>query len=289
MSQEANKISTVGIVGLGLIGASLAKAYKEAEPGIRVLGFDIEETNILMGKLAHFVDEKLDDDSLKECDLVLICTYPDVAVKYLTKKAPLFKKGGLVIDTCGTKRLVCEAGFKAASENGFLFVGGHPMAGSKYSGLAHSQADMFDGAPMIIVPPTFDDMQMIDRVKAALEPVGFGSYCLAHSEKHDEIIAFTSQMAHLVSNAYIKSPSASSHKGFSAGSYKDMTRVAWLNPVMWSKLFLENKDNMINEIDSLIGELTKYREAILADDEESLVNLLDDGRRRKEELDGKKA
>lgn len=280
----------VGIVGLGLIGASFAKAYKEAdktgEYEIKVLGEDKDESVTLMGKISGIIDEELTRDRLKECDLVIISVYPEACVEYMETNKDFFRPGGLVIDTCGTKRLVCEAGFRIAEEAGFTFVGCHPMAGTKYSGMKHSRASMFNGAPMVLVPSRFDDMDLIDRVKGYLEPIQFGSFCLSHAENHDRMIAFTSQMAHLVSNAYIKSPSAREHKGFSAGSYKDMTRVAWLNPQMWSELFFENKDNLINEIDYLVTELNKYKIALEMDDHEGMVELLDEGRRIKEEVDG---
>ncbi|MBO5493959.1 MAG: prephenate dehydrogenase, partial [Pyramidobacter sp.] len=106
------------------------------------------------------------------------------------------------------------------------------------------------------------------------------------AEKHDRLIAFTSQLAHVVSNAYIKSPTAREHSGFSAGSYRDLTRVAWLNPTMWADLFLENSDNLLFEIDQIIGELQKYRDAIAQRDEQALWDLLEEGRVTKEEVDG---
>ncbi len=281
---------TVGIVGLGLIGASFAKSYTEAnkteEYDITVLGCDIDSSVTLMGKISGIIDGELTPERLSECDLVIISIYPQACVEYLEKNKELFKKGGLVIDTCGTKRLVCSAGFKIASEQGFTFVGCHPMAGTKYSGMSHAKASMFNGAPMVIVPDRFDDMELIDRVKGFLEPIQFGSYCLSHAENHDKMIAFTSQMAHLVSNAYIKSPVAKEHTGFSAGSYKDMTRVAWLNPDMWSELFFENKDFLIDEIDVLMSELQKYKTALVENDKEEMVRLLDEGRKIKEEVDG---
>ena len=248
----AAKVKTVGVVGLGLIGASFARAYKEA--GCKVLAYDKDSSVILMGKLGGFVDDELKPELLAKCDLVLICIYPQGTIDYVKKNADKFKKGGLVMDTGGIKRVVCDACFKVAAKNDFVFVGTHPMAGTKYSGLKHSKASMFKGAPLVIVPPVFDDMKLIDRVKAAVEPAGFGSFCLSHADKHDEMIAFTSQMAHVVSNAYVKSPTAEGHQGFSAGSYKDLTRVAWLNAGMWAELFMENKDNLIREIDSMIGE-----------------------------------
>ena len=276
----------VGIVGLGLIGASFAKAYKEA--GHEVLVKDIDKSAVIMGKLAGFVDGELDEEALKTTDLVIICLYPEAAVNYIVENGANFNKNGLVMDACGNKRIICDTAFKVAKEHGFTFVGAHPMAGNKYSGLKHSRATLFNGAPIVLVPEVFDDMNLIDRVKEYLDPCQFGTFCLAHADKHDEMIAFTSQMAHLVSNAYVKSPTAAQHHGFSAGSYKDMTRVAWLNPQMWAELFLENKDNLIKEIDCLTEELNKYKEAMVKDDCEELTKLLADGRDRKEELDGSK-
>ena len=276
----------VGIVGLGLIGASFAKAYKEA--GHEVLVRDIDPSAVIMGKLSGFVDGELTSEDLKDVDLVIVCLYPEASAEYIEENGKFFNKNGLVIDACGNKRIVCERAFKVAEENGFTFVGAHPMAGNKYSGLKHSRATMFNGAPIVLVPPVFDDMNLRDKVKEYLEPCQFGTFCLSHADKHDEMIAFTSQMAHLVSNAYVKSPTASDHHGFSAGSYKDMTRVAWLNPSMWSELFMENKDNLIKEIDHLTAELNKYKEAMENDDLETLKKLLEDGRDRKEELDGSK-
>lgn len=160
------------------------------------------------------------------------------------------------------------------------------MAGSHYSGFKYSRSNLFQGAPMVIVPPRYDDPDLLQQVKDALAPCGFRSFSVTTAEEHDAMIAFTSQMPHIISNAFIKSPTALSHKGFSAGSYKDLTRVAWLNPLMWAELFLSNKENILTELDVLIDSLTKYRNAIDADDEATLIKLLDEGRKRKEEVDG---
>ena len=246
----------------------------------------MDNSAVLMGKIAGFIDKDLTKENLKDCDLVLICIYPQATVDYGKNNAAFFRKDGLVMDTGGTKRLVCSECFPVARKNGFVFVGAHPMAGNKYSGLKHSRSSLFKGAPLVLVPETFDDMSLIDRIKEAVAPAQFGSFCLSHADKHDELIAFTSQMAHVVSNAYVKSPTASGHHGFSAGSYKDLTRVAWLNANMWAELFLENKDNLIKEIDSLIGELSKYKAAMESQDRKGLEALLEDGSRRKAELDG---
>lgn len=135
-------------------------------------------------------------------------------------------------------------------------------------------------------PPNFDDIRLLDRAKKLLEPVGFGHISLTTAQDHDQRIAFTSQMAHVVSNAYIKSPTARHHEGFSAGSYRDLTRVAWLNASMWAELFLENRDNLLFELDTLLGNLAHYRKALEAGDFETLRQLLDEGRKIKEEVDG---
>ena len=276
---------TVGIVGLGLIGGSFAKAYHES--GERVLGWNRTRSVLDFAILDGGVDAELNEGNIADCDLILVTVYPDSSVEYLENMAPYIGPHPLVIDCCGTKRVICKAVFPLAERYGFTYIGGHPMAGTHNSGYKYARADLYQGAPMVLVPPVFDDIDLLDRAKNLLAPAGFGSFSVTTAEKHDEMIAFTSQLAHVVSNAYIKSPTAAIHKGFSAGSYKDMTRVAWLNPGMWAELFLDNKDNLIFELDSLIKNLNLYKEAMEADDMEKLVALLDDGRRRKQEIDGK--
>ena len=140
---------------------------------------------------------------------------------------------------------------------------------------------------MVIVPPRYDDIAFLEHIKELLAPAEFGTITVTTADKHDQMIAFTSQMAHVVSNAYIKSPTAGQHKGFSAGSYKDLTRVAWLNPEMWTELFLENGDHLIEELDFLIDALGQYRTAIAQQDPQTLCRLLDEGRMRKKEIDGR--
>ena len=160
------------------------------------------------------------------------------------------------------------------------------MAGSHFSGFKYSRSNLFQGAPMVLVPPRFDDPMLLEHAKELLKPCHFGSFSVTTASAHDKMIAFTSQMPHIVSNAYIKSPTADSHKGFSAGSYKDLTRVAWLNPKMWAELFLSNKENILEELTVYIKNLTEYKNAIEANDEETLIRILDEGRKRKEEVDG---
>ena len=275
---------TVGIVGLGLIGGSMARAYAKA--GHRVLAYNRSKSTLEFAKLAGAVAEELTRDNIGDCDLLLLSLYPEACVDYLREMGPHLSKNCLVIDCGGVKREVCQGCFPLAEQYGFTFVGGHPMAGTHFSGFKYSRSNLFQGAPMVIVPPVFDDMALLERVKEAMAPCGFGSFSVTTAEEHDRMIAFTSQMPHIVSNAFIKSPTAGSHKGFSAGSYKDLTRVAWLNPEMWAELFLENRDNLITELDVLVDNLTKYREALDTRDRAELTRLLEEGKRRKEQVDG---
>ena len=276
---------TVGIVGLGLIGGSFAKAYHEA--GETVLAHDADQSVLDFAMLSGAVNGPLTQENVSTCDLVLVCIFPMAATEYLRAMAPHFGPKPVVIDCCGTKRSICEEIFPLAKEYSFTYLGGHPMAGNHNSGFKYARANLYHNAPMVIVPADFDDILLLDKVKALLAPAGFGRISVTTAENHDTMISFTSQMPHLVSNAYIKSPTALHHKGFSAGSYKDLTRVAWLSPTMWAELFLENKDCLLDELDFFIHSLQQYRDAIVSDDLATLTQLLDDGRRRKEEVDGR--
>lgn len=274
----------VGILGLGLIGGSLARAYSLA--GHTVYAIQRNESMLSFAMLAGAVHDKLNEETIPQCDLILLAIYPDGSASWLERNAHLVSKDALVMDCCGTKQEICRRCFPLAKEYGFTFIGGHPMAGSQFSGFKYSRSDLFEGAPMVLVPPVFDDMALLDRAKEALKPCNFGSFSVTTAQDHDKMIAFTSQMPHILSNAFIKSPTALKHKGFSAGSYKDLTRVAWLNPQMWAELFLENKDNILFELDTYLDNLQQYRDAIAGKDNDRLVALLEEGKRRKEEVDG---
>ena len=275
---------TVGVVGLGLIGGSLAKALK-ANTEHRVLGCDANDSVRQYAELIGCIDGELTAEALSQCDVVLLAVYPLATVEYVKQHATLFGKGAIVIDCGGVKRSICEACMPLAAEHGFVFIGGHPMAGLHRSGLKYATADLYKGASMILTPQDTRDIELLEKVTVLLKSIGFGSVTVTTPEQHDEIIAFTSQLAHVVSNAYVKSPRAQVHKGFSAGSYKDLTRVARLNETMWSELFLENRENLLNEIDTLITSLTKYRDALESSDADTLRELLRDGSERKERID----
>ncbi len=273
----------VGILGLGLIGGSLARAYAKA--GYTVYVCEKDENMLTFAQLAGVVADRLDENNIGSCDLILLAVYPAGCIEWLKKNAHLIKKDTLVMDCCGVKQEVITACFPIAEAHGFTFVGGHPMAGTHNSGFKYSRSNLFQGAPMVLVPPRFDDMQLLDDIKTALAPCGFGAFSVTTAVEHDRMIAFTSQMPHILSNAFIKSPTAKSHKGFSAGSYKDLTRVARLNPRMWAELFLENREFVLQELDAFLSSMAQYRDAIAQGDMDALVQLLDEGRQAKEEAD----
>ena len=274
--------ATVGIIGLGLIGASMAKALGEA--GHRILGRDRDEHVMKYAMLTHTVEEMKDGD-IAECDFILLATYPGGTAETLEQIAPMIRKDTIVCDMCGVKRAVCGPCFDIAEKYGFTFIGGHPMAGKQFSGIKYAVPDLFQRATMILVPKEKEDLFRLSRLSGLFRDAGFRSVTVTTPEKHDEQIAFTSQLAHVVSNAYIKSPTAREHRNFSAGSYRDLTRVAKLNEGMWTELFLDNADNLTKELDQIIESLTEYRDAIRAGDADELRRLLKEGRERKEEID----
>lgn len=275
---------TVGILGLGLIGGSLARAY--ALDGHTVYAAEQNEDMLSFAILSGAVHGKLDKATIGECDLILLAIYPAGSAEWLAEQAQFIKSDTLVMDCCGIKNEICRRCFPLAEQYGFTFVGGHPMAGTQFSGFKYSRANLFQGAPMVLVPPRFDDMDLLERVKEALSPCGFGSFSVTTAQEHDRLIAFTSQMPHVISNAFIKSPTAAAHKGFSAGSYKDLTRVAWLNATMWAELCMENRENILFELDSYIQSLQAYKIALETKDLDELTALLEEGKQRKEEVDG---
>ena len=284
---------SAGVVGLGLIGGSFARAWRAA--GAEVLAWD-PDRDAMAAASVEVVSGELDDEAIAGLDAIVLATYPDASIEWLERHAPAIAAasdpasgtGPLVMDTAGVKASVCERAFDLAARHGFAFVGTHPMAGTEHSGFAWSRADLFQGAPMVLVPPPMGDMErlmLLDRTHDLLAPLGFGSFSVATPAEHDEVIAFTSQLAHVVSNAYVKSPTARVHHGFSAGSYRDLTRVAHLNAPMWAELMVDDADNLSREITHLIDELARYRDALDARDRDRMEELLAEGDRIKRSLD----
>ena len=270
----------IGVVGLGLIGGSLAKSAKK-NTNFKVYGYDLNKEVIKNAISENSIDGELTQKRLQSCDYVFIPLYPEAVIEYVENNASFFKDGAVVIDCAGVKRSVCDKCFEIAENNNFSFVGGHPMAGTQYSGFENSKDTMFYNAPFVLTPKENEDILTLANAREVIMKLGFGRVSVMTPQKHDKLIAFTSQLAHIVSNAYVKSPSALERKGISAGSFKDLTRVAYLNEDMWTELFIENKENLIFELDYIISELQKYSDAIKNDDADRLKRLLREGKEMK--------
>lgn len=277
-------VKTVGVVGLGLIGGSMAKAIRKYAK-CDILGYDTDGATLSRALDEGVLTAALTADRLPECDLVIIALYPEATVAYVTEHRSYFRKGGLIMDCGGVKGVVCEPLKEIVKNSGFYFIGGHPMAGIERSGYAHSFPELFQRTSLILTPYPDTPNDCLDEVWDLAQQIGFGHLQLATPEEHDHIIAYTSQLAHVVSCAYVGSPSAPNFHGFSAGSFKDMTRVAKLNEDMWTELFLENKDALVREIDTLVEELAAFAYTIRRGDRENLWNMLHRARSIKETID----
>ena len=274
----------VGVVGLGLIGGSMARNLKRATQHT-VLGMDISETAMLKAEMLGAIDRRLTNQELASCDVVIVALYPRDCVEYIRAHAHLFRPGALVVDCAGVKRCVCDALFGTLAGADFTFMGGHPMAGREFSGFDYARDDLFENASMILIPAPGTNVETVQFAKEFFLALGFGRVRFSTPAEHDEMIALTSQLAHVVSSAYVKSPLAARHKGFSAGSFLDMTRVARLNETMWTELFFDNADMLSRELGELIARLEGYKLALDARDAITMCQLLREGREAKEALD----
>lgn len=274
-------ISTVGIVGLGLIGGSMAKTIRETTV-CKIYGCN-RSRNIVEQAIAEDVlHGELDQISLSECDLIILSLYAGKNIEYVKKNILNMKKGAVLVDCTGIKESICNELSDFCHERGVYFIGGHPMAGIEKSGYQYSFFGLFNNATMILCRDKNTKQEVLDELSTFFLKIGFGKIRISTPEEHDAVIAYTSQMAHLVSSAYIKSPTCEKRYGFSAGSFKDLTRVAYLNEDMWTELFAENREHLLAELDEFIKNVTEYREVLAAEDYESLHKMLAKGRICKE-------
>ena len=270
----------IGIVGLGLIGGSMAKSIKH-RTSHTVWGSDLDTETMMMARMCGAIDAPLTEETLPQCDLILIAIRPAAAIAWVAQHADKIPKSAILVDLCGVKRVVVEGIAPIAEAHGFAYIGGHPMAGKERGGFTAASDDLYVGASMILTPDKRTDMQLLETLKAFFLDIGFANLTFSDPEEHDRIIAFTSQLAHITSSAYVKSPEAQRRRGFSAGSFKDMTRVARLDENMWTELFLDDADYLTKELDVLILHLREYSDALKARDAERLCALLQDGREKK--------
>ncbi len=276
---------TIGIVGLGLIGGSMAKSAK-ARTAHTVYGADLDGETLSLARMCGAMDAPLTAENLGECDLILLAVRPSAAVAWTAEHGGEISRDAAVVDLCGVKRSVAAGMEPLARKYGFAYVGGHPMAGTERSGFTASREDLYVGASMILTPPGQTDPRLLETLKNFFLDLGFAGITFSTPEEHDRIIAFTSQLAHIVSSAYVKSPEAVRRRGFSAGSFRDMTRVARLDEGMWTELFLDDGDFLTEELGILIGHLQEFQDALRRRDPEDLRRLLKEGREAKAQAGG---
>ena len=274
----------IGIIGLGLIGGSLARSIR-ANTAHTVMGYDIDAATMLRAKAVDAIHDELTPDQLPLCDVVLVALYPEKCADYIIEHAGDFGDSAVVIDCAGVKRYVCGRVEPVAAQHSWTYIGGHPMAGREFSGFAYARPDLFKNASMILTPSADVDIRTRERMKAFFLEAGFKMVRFCTPAAHDQMIAYTSQLAHVVSGAYVKNPLSVEHKGFSAGSFLDMTRVARLNENMWTELFMENVDLLLPALDDIILRLQDYRDVLASGDAEKIRPVLREGRLCKEALD----
>lgn len=250
---------------MGLIGGSFEKAFRKA--GHEVL--DLKGAS---------------SAAIGRCNLIIVCLPPLMVAPWIVEHERDFAADALITDAAGVKGAVCPKVESVAKIAKWIYVGGHPMAGKERSGYANSDADLYKGASMIFTPFAFTPSAAVEKLKAVFAEIGFARFVVTDPARHDEMIAYTSQLAHVVSSAYVRDPLAAKHLGFSAGSFQDMTRVATVDPDIWTDLFLSNKDSLDAVLSRLIERLGRYRDAIREEDAATLHALLAEGRAAKEVL-----
>ena len=270
------------IAGLGIIGGSIAKALKKYTDH-RLIGINRSRAPIDKALECGAIDQAGDREALRTADMLFLGTYPDASVEFVKDNAPYINKSCIVVDTCGIKSDICPRMNALAEEDGFTFVGFHPMAGKEKNGFDASDADLFLGASSIIIPGKAPD-EAVNTLANLTRKIGFGRVVFTTPEEHDRMIAFTSQLPHVLACAYVFSPQCPNHKGFSAGSYRDVSRVANINAELWSELFIENKEPLALEIQTLIDNLTEIKSGIEKGDRRELAELLHRAKVIKEEL-----
>ena len=278
-----NEIRNIAVIGLGLIGGSLAKAIAE-RTDYHIMAKNRTRSTLLQAIEDGAVHEELTDENISQADMIILGLYPEEAVEYMKSIGDRVKKSALVIDVSGIKRYICEKMPPIAEKHGFVFVGTHPMAGKEKGGYFNSEAALFQGSSFIITPTGGEHSEQVEWLTEFASDLGFGMHVICSPEAHDRMIAFTSQLPHVLANAYVQSPQCLNHRGFSAGSYRDVSRVARLNEHLWAELFLQNSDALTQELDLLIRNITEMCDAIKANDRETLETILGRGRKVKEEL-----
>ncbi len=269
-------MKSIAVIGMGIIGGSICGALTRA--GYVVDGFSRSQKSLDYALEAGYIRAVGEDISLY--DVVFISVPPDATIEYLDN-AP-FKKGALVADICGVKEVMEQTVY--AKPRDYRYVGLHPMAGKETSGITSASATLFQGANLIITHAPKTSLADVAEMKEYVLAMGFGKIVECTAREHDKKIALTSQLAHIVSNAYVKSEQVQECDGFTGGSFQDMTRIAGVDETIWTPLYAHNRENIIIELDGLISQLSVYKQALQAHDDKALAKALQEGRLIREQI-----
>lgn len=266
----------VAVIGLGIIGGSICAALTKA--GYAIDGTDLDKNAVETALEKGYIWAEA--TRLHTYDVVFIAVPPRATISIL--RTARFKDGAIVADICGVKSDIEKAVYETPGN--YRYVGLHPMAGKETSGIASASSELFYMANLILTRAKETDESAVEELKEMAKAMRFGKIIECTAEEHDRKIALTSQLAHIVSNAYVKSPQVENYEGFTGGSFQDMTRIAGVDERIWTQLYMCNREYILEELDGLIESLNEYRKAIKNEDEEALSEALKEGRLIREQI-----
>ena len=267
----------IAIIGLGLMGGSMAKALKKSGK-YKLIGFDVSEETLTLAQNGGFIDEIWNGKDRLDSDITVVALSPSRTKEFIDKNTSLLKENSILTDICGVKESICSFAEEMAEKYNINYVGGHPMAGRELSGFSNSVESLFINRSYIFTKTGKTNEKALETVSGMAYDLGCSDITITSPKKHDEMIAYTSQLPHVLAGAYVKSPASDEHKGFSAGSYHDVSRVASVDENLWSELFLLNKENLLIEIDTLLKNITEYKTALLNEDKQRIHEVIKEGR-----------
>ncbi|MPW25285.1 prephenate dehydrogenase/arogenate dehydrogenase family protein [Alkalibaculum sp. M08DMB] len=284
MDNSDFKGKNILIVGLGLMGCSFADAFRDLYPQ-KIYGFDINKEITNYAQQKGLIDEgltKINSAILGECDFVMICLYLDDAVQFICKNMDGFKKGCIITDIVGVKRKIVSS-VQEVLRDDIDYIPGHPMAGKERQGFGYADKKIFKGKNYILTPTKFNKSDNVDYLEKIIKAIGFENVVYTDPEKHDEKIAFTSQLCHVIASSMVDINVDDDISNYEGGSFQDMTRIAMINSKMWSELFIANKDKLVNVLDNFLTSIESFKMLIEKEDPK-LIDKLDIIKKSRESL-----
>ncbi len=271
---QANNTKTITIVGLGLLGGSYAMGLKKA--GNTVYGIDINENSIKFALENNYVDEAASKDFkkfLNTCDILVLCLYPNSMLSWLKEHVADINPKALITDVCGVKSTFIYEAQEILKPYGIEFFASHPMRGKEVIGIENADCAMFKDANLILCPTKENTIQGEQTVIALGKSLSFSIFPILSPEKHDEMIAFLSQLSHVIAVSLMTSKNTDNLVQYSGDSFRDLTRIANIDEHLWTELFIANKDLLCAEIDLFVNTLNRFKEHIKNEEKEEMKDI----------------